>query len=206
MLGSNVWRRIVGVDRHVVIEDVEIEGEDDLSSWLQGTRAIARREVAHPGAQLTFTDVDGRRYQVFLTDHLSQDIAFLEGLYRGRGRAECAIRDTKDSGLSNLPSASLALNAAWLHLVLIAGPVGLGEGTAVLRRVPPRGTEKAPLLPVAQRGRHRLLGPATNPPPRRELAVVGGTCHRVLAPRALIDLSPSPSQSAPWHRGGRTRP
>ena len=29
MLGSNVWRRIVGVDHHVVIEDVEIEGEDD---------------------------------------------------------------------------------------------------------------------------------------------------------------------------------
>ena len=29
MLGSNVWRRIVGVDRHVVIEDVEIEGEDN---------------------------------------------------------------------------------------------------------------------------------------------------------------------------------
>ena len=31
LFGSNVWRRIVGVDRHVVIEDVEIEGEDDLA-------------------------------------------------------------------------------------------------------------------------------------------------------------------------------
>lgn len=29
MLGSNVWRKIVGVDHHVVIEDVEIEGEHD---------------------------------------------------------------------------------------------------------------------------------------------------------------------------------
>lgn len=29
MLGSNVWRKIVGVDRGVVIEDVEVEGEDD---------------------------------------------------------------------------------------------------------------------------------------------------------------------------------
>ena len=29
MLGSNVWRKIVGVDCGVVIEDVEVEGEDD---------------------------------------------------------------------------------------------------------------------------------------------------------------------------------
>ena len=41
----------------------------DLCAWPEGTRAIARREVAHPGAQLTFTDFDGRRYQLFVTDH-----------------------------------------------------------------------------------------------------------------------------------------
>ena len=29
MLGSNVWRKIIGVDHGVVIEDVEVEGEDD---------------------------------------------------------------------------------------------------------------------------------------------------------------------------------
>ena len=27
MLGSNIWRGIVGVDRHVVIEDVEVDEE-----------------------------------------------------------------------------------------------------------------------------------------------------------------------------------
>jgi hypothetical protein len=35
----------------------------DLSSWPEGTRVIVRRERAHPGAQLSFTDHDGHRFQ-----------------------------------------------------------------------------------------------------------------------------------------------
>ena len=93
----------------------------DLSGWPEGSRMIARREDPHPGAQLTFSDVDGRRYQVFLTDHPEGDVPFLEALYRGRGRCECAIRDSKDTGLANLPSAEFAINQAWLALVLVAG-------------------------------------------------------------------------------------
>ena len=52
---------------------------------------------------------------------LPTDVAFLEGVYRGRGRCECNIRDSKDTGLANLPSADFAINAAWLVTVLIAG-------------------------------------------------------------------------------------
>lgn len=92
----------------------------DLSAWPAGTRAIARREEAHPGAQLSFSDVDGHRYQVFFTD-LTDDVSFCEALYRGRGRAECSIRDSKDTGLANLPSADYGINAAWLAAVLMAG-------------------------------------------------------------------------------------
>lgn len=83
-----------------------------------GSRPRCRR---CPGAQPTFTDVDGHRYQVFITDHPSKDIAFLEALYRGRGRCECAIRDTKDTGLAHFPSQSFAINQAWLAVVLVAG-------------------------------------------------------------------------------------
>jgi hypothetical protein len=93
----------------------------DLSAWPEGTRALVRREEAHPGAQLSFTDTDGHRYQVFLTDHDSDDLAFCEGVYRGRGRAECAIRDSKDTGLANLPSADFGINTAWVTAVFIAG-------------------------------------------------------------------------------------
>jgi len=99
----------------------EVSDLVDLSGWPEGTRMIARREEPHPGAQLTFTDVLGYRYQVFLTDHPERDPAFLEALYRGRGRCECAIRDSKDSGLAHLPSANFKINQAWLALVLVAG-------------------------------------------------------------------------------------
>ena len=101
-------------------EVIEITDQVDLSGWPTGTRMIARREPCHPGAQLTFTDIDGHRYQVMITDLADPDIAYLEALYRGRGRVEQRIADAKDTGLANLPSASFAINQAWLTLVLIA--------------------------------------------------------------------------------------
>ena len=123
-LPAKAWRTAIsadGTEEADWAEVAEITGALNLSAWPQGTRAIVRREEAHPGAQLRFSDIDGHRYQVFLTDHPSTDIAFLEGLYRGRGRAECRIRDAKDTGLAHLPSASFAINAAWVVAVLIAG-------------------------------------------------------------------------------------
>jgi hypothetical protein len=93
---------------------------DTTRAWPSGLRMIARRELPHPGAQLTFTDLDGHRYQVFITDCDDPDIAYLEALYRGRGRAERQICDTKTLGLTNLPSHSFAINTTWLQLTLIA--------------------------------------------------------------------------------------
>jgi hypothetical protein len=98
----------------------EITDLVDLSRWPDGTRAIVRREEPHPGAQLTFTDIDGRRFQVFITDQTDPDIAYLEALQRGRGRAEKLICNLKDTGLANLPSADFAINHAWLTVALIA--------------------------------------------------------------------------------------
>jgi Transposase DDE domain group 1 len=99
-------------------EVAEITDLVDLSRWPEGTRAIARREEPHPGAQLTFTDVDGHRFQVFITDQTETDIAYLEALQRGRGRAEKLICNAKDTGLSNLPSADMAINQAWMTMAL----------------------------------------------------------------------------------------
>jgi hypothetical protein len=108
------WR-----DHAEVVEITDLVG-DLLDGWPDRCRMIARRELPHPGAQLTFTDIDGHRYQVFVTDLADTDIAYLEALYRGRGRAERQICDTKATGLTNLPSHSFAINHAWLHLVLSA--------------------------------------------------------------------------------------
>ena len=117
------WRTAISADGGDLCEGrqvCEVTDLVDLSSWPAGTRMIARREPAHPGAQLTFTDVNGHRYQLMITNHTSTDIGFLEALYRGRGRCEQSIADAKDLGLANLPSASFAINEAWLQLVLVA--------------------------------------------------------------------------------------
>lgn len=117
------WRPAVaadGIDERDGAEVAEITDLLDLSSWPEGTRAIVRREDPHPGAQLTFTDIDGHRFQVFITDLPDPDIAYLEALHRGRGRTEQRIRDAKDTGLRNLPSENFSINAAWLAIVLMA--------------------------------------------------------------------------------------
>jgi hypothetical protein len=91
----------------------------DLSSWPEGTRAICRRERPHPGAQLSFTDVDGHRFQVMLTNQTGRRIARLEQIHRQRAAIEDSIRCAKASGLRNLPFRLFALNEAWLELVLM---------------------------------------------------------------------------------------
>jgi hypothetical protein len=50
-------------------EVAEITDLVDLTHWGEGIRMIAGRELDHPGVQLIFTDVEGYRYQVFVTDH-----------------------------------------------------------------------------------------------------------------------------------------
>jgi hypothetical protein len=101
-------------------ETCELTGWIDLHTWPAGTRAICRREDAHPGAQLRFTDHDGHRFQVFLTDQPDPDIARLELRHRQRARVEDRIRAAKATGLANLPFDRWRRNAVWLELVLAA--------------------------------------------------------------------------------------
>jgi hypothetical protein len=91
----------------------------DVTGWPEGSRVICRRERPHPGAQLSFTDHDGHRFQVLLTNQQG-DPAVLEARHRGRARVEDAIRAAKNTGLRNLPFQTFTANEAWLELVLIA--------------------------------------------------------------------------------------
>ena len=101
-------------------EVVELTGWIDLVRWPAGTRAICRREDAHPGAQLRFSDHDGHRFQVFLTDQPDPDLARLELRHRQRARVEDRIRAAKATGLQNLPFDRWRRNHVWLELVLAA--------------------------------------------------------------------------------------
>jgi hypothetical protein len=98
----------------------EITDRVDLSAWPQGSRVIIRRERPHPGAQLSFTDHDGYRFQAILTDQGDSDIAVLERRHRQRARVEDRIRDDKDTGLAKLPFKEFALNEVWLQIVMLA--------------------------------------------------------------------------------------
>jgi Transposase DDE domain group 1 len=99
---------------------VEITDRLDLSSWPEGSRVIVRRERPHPGAQLSFTDHNGYRFQAILTDQTDVDIAVIECRHRQRARVEDRIRDDKDTGLSKFPFKAFALNEVWLEVALLA--------------------------------------------------------------------------------------
>lgn len=92
-----------------------------VAGWPVGTRVICRREIPHPGAQLRFTDHNGYRFQVFITDQPDEDIAYLEAVHRAHARVEDRIRCSKQTGLTNLPFREFAANEVWLELVLMAG-------------------------------------------------------------------------------------
>jgi len=120
---KRAWRPAVtadGSDYRDGAEIAEITDTVNLSLWPAGTRMIVRREIPHPGAQLSFTDIDGHRFQAFITNQTDPDVAYLEALQRGRGRAEKLICNLKDTGCTNLPSTEFAINQAWLTTAMIA--------------------------------------------------------------------------------------
>jgi hypothetical protein len=92
----------------------------DLTPWPPATRLICRRERPHPGAQLSFSDHDGHRFQCFITDQTDSDLALLEARHRQHAVVEDRIRCLKAMGLANLPFSEWQPNAAWLEVALIA--------------------------------------------------------------------------------------
>ena len=102
----------------------EATGMIDLGSWPEGSRLILRKERPHPGAQLTFTDVDGHRVTAILTNTgpglVRGQAAGLELRHRQHARVEDRIREAKATGLRNLPCRAFNENAAWLQVVLTA--------------------------------------------------------------------------------------
>jgi len=101
-------------------EVCEITDRVDLSCWPEQTRLIIRRERPHPGAQLSFTDHDGYRFQTILTDQPDETIAIIECRHRQHAHVEDRIRDDKDTGLAKFPSKKFALNEVWLEIVGLA--------------------------------------------------------------------------------------
>jgi len=124
--GIDVWNEAVNTDG--TLRDgawlAEATHLLDLSAWPPDTRLILRKERPHPGAQLTFTDIDGHRVTAFITDTptgaVPGQLAGLDLRHRQHARVEDRIRQAKATGLRNLPFHSFDANAAWLQIVMTA--------------------------------------------------------------------------------------
>ncbi|MGI4896373.1 MAG: transposase [Janthinobacterium lividum] len=60
-----------------------------------GMRVLVRCERPHPGARLTFSDIDGWRFQTFVTDTRVEQLTALEARHRAHARVEDRIRTGK---------------------------------------------------------------------------------------------------------------
>jgi hypothetical protein len=121
-LPESAWQPAIDADGHARDNGhvAELTDRLELSGWPTGSRVLVRRERPHPGAQLSFTDADGHRFQAILTDQPDDDIARLERRHRERARVEDRIRAAKDCGLDKLPFRGFTPNAIRLELVLLA--------------------------------------------------------------------------------------
>jgi hypothetical protein len=121
-LDESVWRPAVNQDGEPREGAwvTELTETVNLDSWPKGTRLICRRERPHPGAQLSFTDLHGHRFQCFITDQTDRDIAALEALHRQHAEVEDRVKTLKATGAGYLPFHSFAANAAWFELAMLA--------------------------------------------------------------------------------------
>jgi len=90
------------------------------AGWPPAMRVIVRRERPHPGAQLTFSDIHGYRFQTFATNTRIGQLSALEARHRAHARVEDRIRTGKDTGYGRFPSRHFQINAVWLELALTA--------------------------------------------------------------------------------------
>ena len=101
-------------------EVAEITDRLDLAFWPEGSRLIIRRQRPHPGAQLSFTDSDGYRFQAILTDQEGEGIADIQCRHRAHADGEDSIGEDMDTGLSKFPFKELAMNQVWPQIVMLA--------------------------------------------------------------------------------------
>jgi hypothetical protein len=93
----------------------ESAGGDRLDGWPTDMRILVRREKIEHGTQLSlFEQLNGYRYQVTATATRGGQPQRLEARHRVHARVEGFIRNGKATGLARWPSASFAINTAWV--------------------------------------------------------------------------------------------
>jgi hypothetical protein len=106
-LPKQAWTQAINADGSPregadVAELTGMLGDLTGAGWPSGMRVIVRRERPHPGAQLSFTDVDGWRFQALATDTRVGQLAHLEARHRAHARVEDRIRCAKPESTEQL--------------------------------------------------------------------------------------------------------
>lgn len=127
--GVAAWTSAINADgtlRHGA-RVAEATGLLDLSTWPPGSRVILRKEQPHPGAQLSFLDVDSHRItgsprSSANTPHgvVPGQLAGLDLRHRQHAQVEDRIQQAKATGMRNFSCHSFTSNQAWLEIVLSA--------------------------------------------------------------------------------------
>jgi hypothetical protein len=121
----NLW--IPALDQDADLREHAELCEINTGALPDGTRVIVRRELPHPGAQLSLFDhIVGWRHQLVITDTPHGTITgggpiqYLEARHRAHARVEDRIRCGKNTGPGHFPSRDFAINTVWLELALTA--------------------------------------------------------------------------------------
>ena len=185
-------------------EVCEITDMVDLSAWPEGSRLIVRRERPHPGAQLSFTDHDGYRFQAILTDQTDPEIAVLECRHR-----QPRARRGPDPRRQGHRPVQVPVQGVRAQRGVVgdrdarARPARLDPSTRPRRRVRQGRTQTHPLPPLAHRRSSRVLRPPREAPPPGHVAV-GNRARRRLRE---AQSAPSPHRltaatGRPHHHAG----
>jgi Transposase DDE domain group 1 len=183
-LGEDAWTPAVNQDGQP--RDgawvTELTGIVNLDSWPEGTRLICRRERPHPGAQLTFTDIDGHRFQCFITDQPYPDIARARGSAPPARRNRGPRQDTQ--GLRRrappIPLVRRERRVARAGSTRSRRP-GLDTTATPRRRARHQRTQAAALPHPARRRTNHPPRPTHHPAPPRRLALGQRDPQRVQA-------------------------
>ena len=160
-----------------------------------------RRERPHPGAKLCFTDHDGYRFHVILTDQTEPDIAVLEYRHRQHAHVEDRIPDDKETRRGEVPVQGVrAQRGVGRDGNARARPARLGP-SARSRRGTGHGRAHAasPPAPACRRAARVLRAPR-EAPPTEHLTVHGGAPRRPPEAQNASRRRMTPATSPPHHQ------
>ena len=95
-------------------------GGDELDTWPEDLRVIARRTKRPEGKPAKFGEDLDYEYGAFATNTAGGQLQHLDARHRTQAHVEDRVKQTKACGARNLPSVNYQRNAAWLALAALA--------------------------------------------------------------------------------------